>query len=400
MKTGFIRLPLKRALSMIFLVLAWLFLAFLLGQPTPSQESEGWDFMAFWLGPRLLLQGESPYDAAAWSAGHARSGFPPQDGAFLYPLPTAVLLLPVGFFSLHTAALIWAAVSLAAIFFVVRSVLRSHLPIKPTYFLPVLAGTFFLRPVAVLLFLLQIDWIILSCVTAAWFFFRCERWFLGGLWAGLTIIKPQVGVPLLVFFGVWQVFHARWKAVVGEAVSLAGLLVLGLAFDPGWIERWLAIGSAKTAFNFYSTPTLWGLSALVCRPSLACVQGLGAALTILLAAALLWITLRKNKDDLTYIMCTVICGVLFITPFLWVYSQTLLVLPLLMVTIALFRLDFPYLVVAGFPLLAALASFGLVGISIWIGADMVSALLPILVWVPLALVYRKDPKLLRVEGVI
>jgi hypothetical protein len=175
------------------------------------------------------------------------------------------------------------------------------------------------------------------------------------------------------------------------------LLLLGLAFDLGWVGRWLSIGGDKTAQNFYSTPTLWGLAALACKPSLVCIQWVGTILSIAIAAGILWHILRRSKDDLTYVVSTVVCGTLFISPYLWSYSQLLLILPVLVITIALYRLKWPYLAVASFPLLVALVSFGLVGVSIQIGADLVSALVPVLVWVPFFWLDRKNPALLRVS---
>jgi len=246
--------------------------------------------------------------------------------------------------------------------------------------------------------LLQIDWIVLGCVVAAWTLWRGERWFLGGLAVGLVAIKPQVGVPLLAVLGIWQVTRARWSAVLGEGLTLTGLLALALAFDPGWIGRWLAIGGDKATANFYSTPTLWGLTALTCQPSLVCVQRLGTALAVFFGAGILWLILRRKTQDLTFVMGTAICGVLFITPFLWIYSQTLLVFPLLLVAAALHRLGWPYLVTASYTIVTALVSLGLLGVSILVGADLVSGLLPVLVWVPFFLVDRRDPGLLHTRS--
>lgn len=392
------RLNLKSAFWGVVLLTAWGILSVVLGQPKEGDYSGGWDFEAIWLGPYVLTQGESPYDSAIWLREHEKYDFAPKNNYFLYPLPFAILLLPIGLLPLRVAAVVWAALTLGLVLFSAYLILKPHGRLKIGYLIPILTGVFFFRPVAVLIYILQLDALIVFWVVLAWYLWLHDRWFLGGMALALTALKPQVGAPLLFFLGLWQVFRWRWRAILGEVIALVGLLVLGLAFDLTWVGRWLAIGGDKTIQNFYSTPTLWGLTALVCKPSLACIQWMGAILSIVTAALVLWVILRRPIEDLTYVTGTVLCGALFISPYLWSYSQLLLILPLLSITVALYRMHRPYLVVAGFPLFMALISFGLLGVSIGIGADLASALLPLLVWALLFLVYRKDPQLLRREG--
>ena len=385
----------KQAILYLVLVMLGVALSILLGRPKPADYPGGWDFQAIWLGPYLLAHGESPYDSAAWLGMHEKYPFAPKNDTFLYPLPFAAILLPLGWLPVYPAAVVWAAITLIAIFASIGLILAGVVKWPVSYLLPVIAGIVFFRPVAVNLYILQVDGIVLLWVAAAFYLWRRGGWFWGGVALALTALKPQVGVPMLAFLGIWQIAQRKWPAILGESVGLLFLLVVGILFDPGWVQRWLSIGGSKTEQNFFSTPTLWGMTSLVCKPNLACVQWLGGILAISLALVTLWLILRKTAQDMPFVLGMAICATLFISPYLWTYSQLLLILPLLLVTVALYRQRQPYLLTASFPLLMALFSFGMVGLAMVIGADMLSALVPLLMGGLLLLVYRKDPALLR-----
>lgn len=392
------RLTPKQAILLITLAILGILLSILLGRPKESDYAGGWDFQAIWMGPYLLVRGESPYDATTWLATHADYPFAPKNDTFLYPLPFAVILLPVGLLPLYPAAVVWAAFTLIALFVSIGLILAGNVKWPVSYLLPVLAGIAFFRPVAVNFYILQLDGIVLLWVAATFYLWRRGAWFWGGVALALTALKPQVGAPILAFLGIWQIAHHKWPAIFGEGVGLVLLWFTGFVFDPGWVQRWLSIGGNKTVQNFYSTPTLWGMTALACKPDLVCVQWLGTILSLLLASIILWLILRKTVQDMPFVLSMVICATLFISPYLWTYSQLLLILPVLLITVALYRMQRPYLLTASFPLLVALFSFGMVGFAMIIGADMMSALVPVLVGALLLMVYRKDPALLRPAG--
>jgi hypothetical protein len=102
--------------------------------------------------------------------------------------------------------------------------------------------------------------------------------------------------------------------------------------------------------NFFSTLPA-GVGCITCQtgwnvPLAGCCHVCRAALFVL------WMILRHKQD---YSPCHVLGNMrhTLISPTWGNYSQLLLMLPLLMITIALYRSDWPYLVVATFPLVMA-----------------------------------------------
>jgi len=390
------RLTPKQAILFLSLAILGVALSILLGRPKAFNYLDGWDFLTFWEGSYLLTTGESPYDSTAWLDVHTRYGFPPQNQSYAYPLPLAVILLPLGLLPLEVAAMVWVALTYLAILFAFKLIIGMlRFSPSPAYVLPALAGVFLFRPVAVTFYINQIDGFTLLWLTSSLFLWERKKLFWGGVLIAFTVLKPQQGIPLLAFLGVWQVLRSQWKILLGEGFTLLSLYGLGVLFDPAWLQRWLSFGVNKVSLNFYSTPTLWGLSALACKPSLSCVYWLGAILSGVAVLMLFWVFLRKSAQDSFFIMGLVICITLLISPYLWTYSQLLLILPILMITVAFYRMQWPYLLTTSFPLLLDLFSFGMVGFATIIGADLLSALVPLVVGGLLLLVYRKDPALLR-----
>jgi alpha-1,2-mannosyltransferase len=313
------------------------------------------------------------------------------DVFFIYPLPLAVVLLPLGLLPLEAAGIIWMGLSILAIILTIRFVLGwLHVQWPNSYFLPVVAGVFLFRPVAVTFYIHQIDAFILLCLASGVFLWKKGFWFWGGVLVSLTVLKPQVGAPLLIILGIWQILRGHLSALLGEGVTLLVLMVSGLAFDANWVGRWLSIGSDKVSVNYFSTPTVWGLSSFVCMPDLSCANILGTVLTIVISLLVLWIILSYRTREVDFVVGVVISGTLLISPYLWTYSQILLVIPILMITGALYHRKLPYLVTTTFPLLMALFSIGLVLIAELVGGDIMSSLVPITVWVLTLLIYHTD----------
>jgi hypothetical protein len=85
------------------------------------QISRGFDvpnsnFSFFWLAGRMILNGENPYDETQYLAGHDANGMDwrPND-IFPYPLPLTLFCIPLGFFSMQTAYILWQVVSLSLV---------------------------------------------------------------------------------------------------------------------------------------------------------------------------------------------------------------------------------------------------------------------------------------------
>jgi hypothetical protein len=69
------------------------------------------------------------------------------------------------------------------------------------------------------------------------------RRYAAGLALGLTLVKPQLVLPLAVAVVVWR----QWKVLVGWAAAGVVLILPTLAVNPRWIGEWLGQTRATVA---------------------------------------------------------------------------------------------------------------------------------------------------------
>ncbi len=372
---------------------------FLIASSQDYFRANGSDFFSLWLAPRLLVEGKNPYNPQDWIPPHAQYGAQwIANSTYLYPLPLAILLVPLGVLPIEVAATLWAALNLAAIIIASMLILSSwDRKWSFKYLIPVLIGIFFFRATAETLRLGQIDAILLLCIALSLYLWQQQKWVAGGLVIALTILKPQIGLPLLGLLGFWLVSKRLWKPLLGEAITIMGVFFAGWLVNHAWVQTWLGIGSTKFASTFCCTPTLWGLAFLSCRLNSSCSLILGTIFSVVLALLMLFVLYKIPTAESEYAIGLSIPAALIISPYLWVYSQAVLIIPILMIMVLLDRRNWSYLAVATFPLLIALFSSVMVYVSITVGIDVLSSVIPIVVLIFLWYLYRsglnKAPKL-------
>lgn len=337
---------------LLLLIAAGAILALCLAPAIVHPDLSHSDFPAFWLAGQLSRTGGDPYDPAQWRID------PPahlEDRSFLYPRPLSVLFVPLSWLDLEHAAALWWVLSWIALGAAVLVLLSLYQDTEAIahYLLPVLAGAFLFRPFWAALANGQMSaFLLLDLAGAAWLW-KHDRWLAGGMLLSLLALKPQLGGPLLITVLLWLVLRRRWSALAGIVAGGLALDALGFLADPGWIGKFLSIGSGKFSSTFGFSPTVWGLAAWLTgfRPSLGIPLG---SLAALLVVALVAWSLSKTHDPALALSGMVVLALL-ITPYLWSYDQTLLLLPIAVCTLAL--LDrMPYLLGALLPLgMASLA---------------------------------------------
>jgi len=379
----------KKVLLLSGLLICILLAAYLIAA---SQHfyNEGTDFVSFWLAPRLLLEGKDPYNPADWVTARGTYGAQQiSEPTFLYPYPLAVLLLPLGLLPLNYAAVLWVALSILAILFIIQAVLslwKDDWPI--TYLIPVIVGIFLFRAVAVLLYLGQIDWLILLCVVLGMLHWEKQKWAQGMMLISISIIKPQLGAPLLIFVSLWLILHRLWKAIIAGGITISALFLIGWLFDHGWLMRWLHIGGTKIESLVCCTPTIWGLSSLFCRFNMVCGVKLGIALASVLSVIMGVILVKRRDMGTRFLLGLLIPIALLVSPYLWTYSHISLLLPILVILGMLRHRKLPFMLVAPFPLYITLVSSGIVFLSIRVGVDVLSSLVPLVVFGLLLVLWR------------
>src|SRR5438309_12002113 len=222
-------------------------LAFVLYPILPNEDVINSDWPAFATGALMIVDDPGQlYDL------HAQSRF--QDhvtggrhlvtlgigGILPFLAPAWVALLAVPFASLGTdlGGRLWILFGLlclgAGLYLATRPKVGTSPSVgrwraAPEGLLPAFAGI----PTALLLLNAQLDGVVVLGVGGAialW-----SRPYLAGLTLGLTLMKPQLVLPL----GVTLVLARRWTVIAGWATAGAALLASTLLLDPHWVFDWL-----------------------------------------------------------------------------------------------------------------------------------------------------------------
>ena len=146
---------------------------------------------------------------------------------FLAPAWVALLAAPFELLGTDAGGRLWILFGLACLGFGLYFAIR---PRPPTEILAAFAGV----PTALVMLNAQLDGIVvlgLGGAIALW-----SRPYFAGLALGLTLMKPQLVLPL----GVALIATRRWKTLAGWATAGVALLAPTLLLSPRWPLDWLA----------------------------------------------------------------------------------------------------------------------------------------------------------------
>ncbi len=296
------------------------------------------NFSKFWIAGHMVLRGLNPYDPAQWYREHVQLGatwIP--DRIFLYPLPQAFFLAPLGLLSASQAFLVWSFLSqltiAAACFLLLRSTASAR---KKRLFVPAVLFLLFFGPVYLSLQLGSIGSIALAVLVGAILLLDRGKTFLAGLLLSLLILKPSQALPILLLIGCWFLFERNWKAIVGMLVGGVALLISGLLYDPQWIQKFLGNSETVSARTLGLQSNVFGFAYLACNRNVNCmwIFGSTAAIVVMLFGAFyLW----RNRRRLTaWQAFNIIIPLSFVSAlYLWSYDQLLYVIPVVWIAVRL-----------------------------------------------------------------
>jgi hypothetical protein len=145
---------------------------------------------------------------------------------FVAPAWVAFFAVPFDLLGTSLGGRLWILFGLACLAFGLYLAVR---PRAPAAILPAFASV----PTALLLLNAQLDGMVALGIGAAislWW-----RKYLGGLCLGLTLLKPQLMLPL----GVALIASRQWRALAGWATAGVALTAAAAALNPQWIFQWL-----------------------------------------------------------------------------------------------------------------------------------------------------------------
>jgi len=256
------------------------------------------DALPIFLGLRALVAGNDPYalsvGAQAYRQTMGTSGPVSIDHAaqfgFHYPLPPALLYLPMSLFpSLEAAAFVTRALTvgvyLAALLLLARCYASDARPLIMACLL--LWGLAWWPFLAVILPIIQPTGIVVAALAFCLLAAGARQWFWAGCALFFALLKPQDALPVLVVLAVWGALHAeaRWRLLAGFGAIASVPVAASFLWRPDWLAAWASALNALPAH----------ISRYYLNPLAALPQGAGpvSVLIWVLASALViaWLTL-------------------------------------------------------------------------------------------------------------
>jgi hypothetical protein len=215
---------------------------------------------------------------------------------FLAPAWVAFLAVPFDLLGTNLGGRLWILAGLASL---ALGLLLAVRPRPPTAILPAFASV----PTALLLLNAQLDGFVALGIGATWALWTQP--FLAGLALGLTLLKPQLVLPI----GAALLLTRRWRVLAGWAAAGVVLLGTSAALNPSWVLQWLpAIGG--TVQPGAREVDLAHLATLLPR---AYQFWAVAILSLIALAAVLWLALRR-RNDLRSAAAVLIAGGILVAP--------------------------------------------------------------------------------------
>jgi Gpi18-like mannosyltransferase len=343
----------------------------------------GTDFSSFWMSAKLILQGKSPYDIVAWGQGFQRFSLGYLlTPVFLYPLPLALLLTPLGWLPFQSAYIVWVTFSLLMILASMVFLLSLETnPRRKLFFVPLLIEMMLFRPTILTLTQGQVSGLFLFVLALCAFLFQKGKWFWGGFLLGLLALKPNLGLILIVLVGIWLLLNKKWMALCGTLVSGIFLLIAGLIYNPAWVTQYLHVGSTKLSQTFGGSPTVWGLGALISHNQIKTTLILGSLAGLLILFGFFWSILRAHAVlRPVSVLALAVSVTLLVTPYTWTYDQLLLILPLSALILAMDRRGARFLWSAGIFLALDVLVVILLFFDVMLQVEILNAFIPIIVF--------------------
>jgi hypothetical protein len=308
------------------------------------------DFFTFWLAGHMITRAGSPYDTAQWLAGyHLFDIRYIPNPAFLYPLPLALLLAPLGLLPFHSAYVFWVA--LTQLMIVACLVILLAMETNPRgkfFFIPLLIGIMLFRPTSLTLTQGQVSGLFLFALVWIAFLWHKGRWFWGGFLLGLLALKPNLGFIIILLVAIWLVLNKNWRTLCGTLIAGIITLVAGLIYNPAWVVQYLHVGSNKLAETFGGSPTIWGLGALISHNQITATLIFGSLTGLLILFGFFRVLLSAHATMLPVdVVALAVCVTLLVTPYTWTYDQLLLILPLTSAILAMDRIGIRFVLTTG-----------------------------------------------------
>lgn len=318
----------KLLLRPLILSLAF-FGLYCLGQAKPGidyGEAGSFDFIEFWSAGQLAAALQNPYDWEALNEVQRSLGRLDEEPRKMWHPPWILTVLaPILFFSFSTATCLWALVSLFLTMLGVELSWRIF-STRPLSTLWLLLISLLFAPIWNNLAIGQIGSLLIAACAGSLLALKHRQFFVAGLLASVLTVKIHLFI-LPGILSLYWVFKTReWRVLTGGVFGMSLLITPVMLINPDLISHW------RTALSL--PPTHWVVASLVGWIRIA--LGSDARIPIwpmvvvpgMAASIFLLILIRKNKiPDIVTLFPSALSFSLFVSPYAWLFDQTLLLIP-------------------------------------------------------------------------
>ncbi len=336
------------------------------------------DFFSFWLAGKVVREGYSPYNKETWLMGHEIFHAKwISDETFLYPIPLAVLMIPLSYLDLSVAYAIWVWISQLIIFLSTVKLLSLFGNQSKFFILPVFAGVILFRPIFPLLLNGQVSALLLGILVFSDDLVKKQNLFWGGVLLSISILKPNLGIPLLSLIGTYLLISRQYSTIMGLGLGLFSMFLISFVIHPGWMLDYFQVLVSKQTNTYGYSPSIWGLTFLLTGKDLV----LSILLSVFVCLALIVMYLRRitSRKNHPFLLITSIAAAMttLITPYLWPYDQIILIVPIVFAMTILFERRLSFLTSSLFFLLIDIIIIIIFAFSIQLQVENLQAVVPL-----------------------
>lgn len=272
----------------------------------------GGDWLAYYSAGHFLLEGRAAdiYDLntfGLWQSQYSGDNFAP----FLYAPVYSLFCIPLAIEPIAVSRILWLIIGLGMSFAAARfSTNWSGLPFSQNILV-----LFSFGPLAYCLSIGQVSPITLFLFTIiAGFEWKAERGYLPGFIAGLGLYKPQLLIPLILYW----IFNKRWRTMAGFILSSGAIGIASIMISPIASKDYLLLSTrfmnlSKTVNERGSNAALYSFSPF-----------LGILVGVIVIVSLIMISGKRLNH---FTSAALWISPIIFTPYLGVYDLVLLALP-------------------------------------------------------------------------
>jgi len=295
------------------------------------QDYTNSNFFKLWLAGHMMWTGENPYNPAQWLGEHNAFGATWQPNeTFLYPLPMAYFLAPLGLLSPGEAFIAWQIVSQIIIALATLWLIRHwQEQAQALLFLPLTIFLLFFGPVYLTLQIGSVGPLALAAIVLTILLLEHNQPIWAGMMLSLIMLKPPQGLTILILVGIWFLARQNWKTLLGIAIGGFSLLIVGMIRDPLWIIKMRDASATVLDQTMGLDSNIYSFAYLACSQNTFCMWIAGTLGTILILVTGGYYLWHYRNQLSTWEAFNIIIPVGFIsTIYLWSYDQLPYVVPI------------------------------------------------------------------------